>query len=52
MGSDAPSTVELAAVDSNSVRLRGAFSRASTLGQDQYPGPDSRADLDISLLHW
>lgn len=51
MGSDASPAVELAAVDSDGIRLRGAFPRAGALGQSESPGPGTRPHLDLGLLH-
>lgn len=52
MGSDAPSTIELAVVDCNGLRLRGAVPRASAVGPHQPAGQDARAHAHLSMLYW
>lgn len=52
MGSDAAAAIELAAVDSYSIWLRGSFPGAPPLGKRQRFGPDTCSHTHLGLLYW
>lgn len=51
MGSDAAAAAELAALDSDSLRLCGAPTSESAMGPVQPPRADPCPHTDLSMLH-